>query len=256
MVRQGHGPLLLERRERYSESIASLALYTSPRPMPSLTWLGHASWELKTQQHTLLIDPFLDDSRTAPIKAKDVAADFILVSHGHFDHIADAATIANRTGGTVVANSGISTWPTKHHGVKTTVGGNLGGGANLPFGRVKLTLAFHSSSLPDGSNGGNPFGFLLNLTSGEKIYFGCDTGLFGDMALIGAAGLDLAILPIGDLFTMGPDDALEAVKLLKPKKVVPSHYNTWPPIVQDAAKWAERVRAQTQTEPVVVSPGG
>lgn len=220
-----------------------------------LTWLGHASWQLKTPQHTILIDPFLDDSPTAPVKAKDVAADFILVSHGHFDHIADAAKIANRTGATVVSNYEITTWLAKNHQVKNTVGGNLGGGAELPFGRVKLTLAFHSSSLPDGSNGGNPCGFWLALRNGPKVYFACDTGLFGDMSLIGAGGLDLAVLPIGDLFTMGPDDAVEAVKLLKPKKVVPSHYNTWPPINQDPSAWAAKVRAQTTSEPVVVKPG-
>jgi L-ascorbate metabolism protein UlaG (beta-lactamase superfamily) len=224
--------------------------------MPAeLTWLGHASWQLKTLQHALLIDPFLDDSPTAPLKASDAAADFILVSHGHFDHIADAAKIANRTGATVVSNYEITTWLATNHGVKNTVGGNLGGGVNLPFGRVKLTLAFHSSSLPDGSNGGNPCGFLLTLSSGLKIYFACDTALFGDMAQIGRGGLDVAVLPIGDLFTMGPDDALEAVKLLNPKKVVPSHYNTWPPIAQDANRWAERVRAETKSEPIVVSPG-
>ena len=220
-----------------------------------LTWLGHASWQLKTGQHTLLVDPFLDDSPTAPCKAASAAADFILVSHGHFDHIADAAKIANRTGATVVSNYEITTWLAKQHGVKNTLGGNLGGGANLPFGRVKLTLAFHSSSLPDGSNGGNPCGFLLTLLGDVKIYFACDTALFGDMTHIGAGGLDVAVLPIGDLFTMGPDDALEAVKLLKPKKVVPSHYNTWPPIAQDPQKWAERVRTETQAEPIVVQPG-
>jgi L-ascorbate metabolism protein UlaG (beta-lactamase superfamily) len=224
--------------------------------MPAeLTWLGHASWQLKTGQHTLLVDPFLDDSPTAPFKAASAAADFILVSHGHFDHIADAAKIANRTGATVISNYEITTWLAKQHGVKNTLGGNLGGGANLPFGRVKLTLAFHSSSLPDGSNGGNPCGFLLNLNGGMKIYFACDTALFGDMALIGAGGLDVAVLPIGDLFTMGPDDAVEAVKLLKPKKVIPSHYNTWPPIAQEPQKWAERVRVETKAEPIVVQPG-
>jgi L-ascorbate metabolism protein UlaG (beta-lactamase superfamily) len=223
--------------------------------MPSLTWLGHASWQLKTEKHTILVDPFLDDSPTAPIKAKDAAADFILVSHGHFDHIADAAKITNRTGATVVSNYEITTWLAKNYGVKNTVGGNLGGGANLPFGRVKLTLAFHSSSLPDGGNGGNPCGFLLTLTGGQKVYFACDTALFGDMALIGAGGLDVAVLPIGDLFTMGPDDAVEATKLLKPKRVVCSHYNTWPPIAQDPQKWAEKVRAQTQAEPIVLKPG-
>lgn len=223
--------------------------------MPSLTWLGHASWQLKTEKHTILVDPFLDDSPTAPIKANEAAADFILVSHGHYDHIADAAKIANHTGATVVSNYEITTWLAKNHGVKNTVGGNLGGGANLPFGRVKLTLAFHSSSLPDGGNGGNPCGFLVMLTGGPKVYFACDTALFGDMALIGAGGLDLAVLPIGDLFTMGPDDAVEAVKLLKPKRVVCSHYNTWPPIAQDPQQWAEKVRSQTKAEPVVLKPG-
>jgi L-ascorbate metabolism protein UlaG (beta-lactamase superfamily) len=222
----------------------------------TLTWLGHASWQLRTERHTILVDPFLDDSPNAPVKANDVAADFILVSHGHFDHIADAAKIANRTGATVVSNYEITTWLAKQHEVKNTVGGNLGGGADLAFGRVKLTLAFHSSSLPDGSNGGNPCGFLLSLSSGQRIYFACDTGLFGDMSLIGAGGLDLAVLPIGDLFTMGPEDALEAVKLLKPKRVIPSHYNTWPPIAQDAEKWAARVRAETAAEAVVLKPGG
>src|SRR5436305_11902572 len=223
--------------------------------MPELTWLGHASWQLKTGKHTLLIDPFLDDSPTAPIKAKDAAADFILVSHGHFDHIADAAKIANRTGAMVISNYEITTWLAKNHGVKKTLGGNLGGGANLPFGRVKLTLAFHSSSLPDGSNGGNPCGFLLTLTSGEKIYFACDTALFLDMKLIGSGGLDLAVLPIGDLYTMGPDDSIDAIKLLNPKQVAPCHYSTWPPIAQDASAWGEQVRSHTAAEPIVLTPG-
>jgi L-ascorbate metabolism protein UlaG (beta-lactamase superfamily) len=223
--------------------------------MSSLTWLGHASWQLATSQHTILIDPFLDDSPTAPVKSAGVKADFILVSHGHYDHIADAAKIANRTGATVISNYEITTWLAKEQGVKNTIGGNLGGGVDLPFGRVKLTLAFHSSALPDGSNGGNPCGFLVSLDSGPKLYFACDTAMFGDMALIGAAGIDVAVLPIGDLFTMGPDDALEAVKLLKPKKVIPSHFGTWPPIAQDPQAWAHRVAKETQSVPVVLRPG-
>jgi L-ascorbate metabolism protein UlaG (beta-lactamase superfamily) len=132
---------------------------------------------------------------------------------------------------------------------------NIGGAIELPFGRVKQTIAHHSSTLPDGSSGGNPCGYLLTI-DGLKIYFACDTGLFYDMKLIGSGGLDLAVLPIGDRFTMGPDDALEAVKLLEPRRVVPSHYNTWPPIAQDAAAWAERVRRETHAEPIVVPPGG
>lgn len=220
-----------------------------------LTWLGHAAWQLKAGEHTLLIDPFLDDSPTAPVKSGDVQADYILVSHGHFDHIADAAKIANRCGATVISNYEITTWLASQHGVKQTLGGNLGGGMALPFGRVQLTLAFHSSSLPDGSNGGNPCGFLLTLKDGRRLYFACDTALFGDMARLGALGLELAVLPIGDLFTMGPDDALEAVKLLSPRYVVPSHYNTWPPIAQNPHAWAQRVREQTSSQPVVLAPG-
>jgi L-ascorbate metabolism protein UlaG (beta-lactamase superfamily) len=120
---------------------------------------------------------------------------------------------------------------------------------------VKLTLAHHSSTLPDNSPGGNPGGFLLTIDA-ARIYFACDTGLFYDMKLIGAGGLDLAVLPIGDVFTMGPDDSIEAIKLLAPKRVAPSHYGTWPPIAQDAQAWATRVKAETSAEPVVVQPGG
>ncbi len=220
-----------------------------------LTWLGHGSWSIQTGGHSILLDPFLNDSPTAPVKADDVPADFILVSHGHFDHVADVAAIANRTGATVVAIYEIARWFSNNHGVKNTLGMNIGGGAELPFGRVKLTHAIHSSQLPDGSYGGNPGGFLLTLADGN-VYFACDTALFSDMQLIGRAGIELAVLPIGDLFTMGPDDALAAVKLIQPKRVAPAHYNTWPPIEQDAAAWAERVRAETSAEPVVVQPGG
>lgn len=219
-----------------------------------ITWLGHGSWSIKAGDHAILLDPFLNDSPTSPVKADDVEADYILVSHGHFDHVADVAAIANRTGATVVAVYEISAWFEAQHGVKQTLGMNLGGGVDLPFGRVTMTLAHHSSQLPDGSYGGNPAGFLLQLPTGT-IYFACDTALFSDMQLIGQKGIDLAVLPIGDLFTMGPADSLEAIKLIQPRRVVPAHYNTWPPIAQDAAKWAESVRANTQAEPVVLEPG-
>ncbi len=231
-----------------------------------LTWLGHGCWVVRTGNSPpsqggarggvfhLLIDPFLDDSPTAPVKSTDVPADFILVSHGHFDHVADAEKIAKRTGATVISNYEICEWLGKR-GVQKTHGMNLGGACQQPFGKVKLTVAHHSSVLPDGAPGGNPGGFLLTLADG-KIYFACDTALFGDMSLIGNAGINLAVLPIGDNYTMGPDDALEAVKLIRPKRVAPSHYNTWPPIAQDAKAWAERVRKETSAEPVVVEPGG
>ncbi|HJN11228.1 MAG TPA: metal-dependent hydrolase [Pirellulaceae bacterium] len=219
-----------------------------------ITWLGHGSWAIETGGHTILLDPFLNDSPTSPVKADDVKADYILVSHGHFDHVADVASIANRTGATVVAAYEVSAWFESQHGVKNTVGMNLGGGIDLPLGRVTMTVAHHSSQLPDGSYGGNPAGFLLKLADGT-IYFACDTALFSDMQLIGRAGIDLAVLPIGDLFTMGPADSIEAIKLIHPRRVAPAHYNTWPPIEQNAATWADSVRANTEAEPVVLDPG-
>lgn len=223
--------------------------------MPTtLTWLGHGTWLIATGGHSILVDPFLDDSPTAPVKSGDVTADFILVSHGHFDHVADAAKIAQRTGATVVSNFEICEWLSKQ-GVEKTEPMNLGGAIDLPFGRVKLTIAHHSSVLPDGASGGNPSGFLLTLPEG-KVYLACDTGLFYDMKLIGEEGLDLAVLPIGDRFTMGPDDALRAAKLLAAKRVVASHYGTWPPIAQDAAAWAKRVEAETSSKVSVLEPGG
>ena len=142
--------------------------------------------------------------------------DFILITHGHFDHIADAVKIAKRTGATTVSNFEISQWLGKQ-GVKNAVGLNLGGATTLPFGKVKMTIAHHTSTLPDGTYGGNPGGFLLTL-DGAKIYIAGDTALFGDMQLYGAGGLDVAILPIGDTYTMGPEDSVEAIKLLKPKR--------------------------------------
>jgi len=219
-----------------------------------LTWLGHGSWLIAASGRRILLDPFLDESPTAPLTSADVAADFILVSHGHFDHVADVASIAHRTGATVVANYEIAEWFGAVKDVEKTVGMNLGGTAALPFGQVKMTLAHHSSMLPDGSNGGSAGGFLLTLDDGT-VYFACDTALFLDMKLIGMAGIDLAVVPIGDLFTMGPEDSVEAVKMLAPKRAAPAHFNTWPPIEQDAHGWAERVRAHTRAEPVVLEPG-
>jgi len=124
-----------------------------------------------------------------------------------------------------------------------------------PFGYLKLTPAQHGSSLPDGSYGGNPAGFLLTTPDGKKVYIAGDTGLFGDMQLIGDEGLDLAVIPIGDNYTMGPDDALRAVKLLRPKQVVPVHYNTWELIAQDPKAWKKRVEAETKTQVLVLKPG-
>jgi L-ascorbate metabolism protein UlaG (beta-lactamase superfamily) len=217
-------------------------------------WLGHAAMALETAGYKILIDPFFTGNPTAAIQAKDAQADFILISHGHDDHVGDSVEIAKRTGATVISNYEISLW-LEQQGVKKVHGQQHGGGFNHPFGRVKLTLAFHGSALPDGSNGGNPCGFLIYLKDGKKIYHAADTGLFGDMRLIGEEGIDLAVLPIGDNYTMGPDDAVRAVKLIQPKKVIPIHFDTFPVIVQDAKAWAARVKAETNAEAIVLSPG-
>jgi len=219
-----------------------------------ICWLGHACLLVESDGKRVLIDPFLTGNPAAATTADKVQTDCILVSHGHGDHVGDTIDIAKRTGADVVANYEISEWLQKK-GLKKVHGQQHGGGHGYPFGRVKLTLAFHGSVLPDGIYGGNPCGFLITFKDGKKVYDAADTGLFGDMSLIGDEGIDLACLPIGDNYTMGPDDALRAVKLLRPRKVVPIHYNTWELIAQDAAAWAERVRGETKAEPVVLKPG-
>ncbi len=219
-----------------------------------LTFLGHGSFQIETGGQTILIDPFLTDNPAASTTADAVSPDVILVSHGHGDHMGDTVAIAKRTGALVIANFEICNW-LGEQGVSNTHPQHIGGAHRHAFGTLKLTIAHHGSMLPDGSNGGNPCGLLLKLADGN-IYHACDTGLFLDMQLIGEVGLDVAILPIGDNFTMGPDDALKAVKFLKPKRVIPDHYNTWPLIAQDAEAWAKRVKAETESEPVVLEPGG
>ena len=217
-----------------------------------LTWYGHGTWLIETGDHRIVLDPFFDDNPSATVAAADVEADYILISHGHFDHVADAAAIANRTGATLVAIYEIAEWFGKNHSVEKTIGMNIGGVIELPFGQVKMTMAQHSSQLPDGSNGGVAGGFILTAEN-KSVYFACDTGLFSDMRLY--RGVDMAVLPIGDLFTMGPADSIEAIKLIEPKQVLPAHYGTWPPIEQDAQAWAKAVSDTTQANPVVLKPG-
>jgi L-ascorbate metabolism protein UlaG (beta-lactamase superfamily) len=217
------------------------------------TWYGHATMGLETGGYRLLIDPFFEGNPSASISADQAQADFILLSHGHGDHVGDTLSISKRTGAPVITNYEIANW-LETQGV-TSHGQHIGGGYKHPFGYLKLTQAVHGSGLPDGSYGGNPAGFLLTTQAGEKVYLACDTGLFGDMRLIGEEGLDLAVLPIGDNYTMGPDDALRAVKLLTPKNVIPVHYNTWELIAQNPHAWAHQVEAETSTRVHVLRPG-
>jgi L-ascorbate metabolism protein UlaG (beta-lactamase superfamily) len=219
-----------------------------------ITWYGHATLGLETGGYKILVDPFFSGNPAASVSADKVAADFILITHGHGDHVGDAVSIAKRTGAMAISNFEIASWLSKQ-GVAQTHGQHLGGGFKHPFGYLKLTLALHGSVMPDGTYGGNPAGFLLTNNEGQKVYLAGDTGLFGDMKLIGDEGLDLAVIPIGDNFTMGPNDALRAVKLLTPKHVIPMHFGTWGLIEQDPNAWAKRVQVETSAQVHVLKPG-
>ncbi|MBE2222140.1 MAG: metal-dependent hydrolase [Anaerolineae bacterium] len=216
-----------------------------------ITWRGHGTFSLDFAGTAVVVDPFFaGNNPAAKIGVESVHADFILQTHGHGDHIADTVPLATRTGATVICVPEIGGWLSKK-GVENIHGMNTGGGWNFPFGRVKLTPALHSSGLPDGSYGGNPIGFVVTSES-KHIYIAGDTALFSDMSLIGSVGLDVAILPIGDNYTMGPGDAIHAINLLKPKVVIPSHYSTWPVIEVDAHAWAKLVEKETDAKPVVL----
>ncbi len=204
----------------------------------NITYLGHSCFLVETGRARLLIDPYLDENPRAAGKAADIRCDHVLISHGHEDHCADAEQIARANGALIIANYEIAEYfaakGLRAHGM------NPGGGFNFPFGRVKLTIAHHTSSLNAGLNPiymGVPCGILIE-ADGKRLYHAGDTALFLDMQLIGRGGLDAALLPIGDDFTMGPDDALDALDLLKPRLAVPMHYDTWPLIAQDADAFA------------------
>lgn len=219
------------------------------------TYIGHGTHALEINGTKILIDPFLTDNPSTNLSPGSVEADVIVVSHGHGDHVGDTVAIAKRTGAKVISNFEIINWLGRQGIPESQLHAqHLGGGFNHDFGYLKLTIAHHGSGLPDGSYGGNPAGLLFTV-EGKKLYFACDTALFLEMKLYGEEGVDLAVLPIGDNFTMGPDDALKAVKLLTPKQVVPCHYNTFPPIQQDANAWKARVEAETDAKVSVLAPG-
>ncbi|KAA5544379.1 metal-dependent hydrolase [Roseiconus nitratireducens] len=222
--------------------------------MIKLTWLSHASWLIETNSHRILLDPFFADNPKATVSAEDFSdVSHVLVSHGHADHMADAAGVIKASGAALVTNFEIAQWFQQQHGVSDATGMNLGGQVELPFGKVRMVPALHSSSLPDGTYAGTAAGFLLTL-GGRRVYFACDTAYFSDMKWY-AAGVDIAVVPIGDLFTMGVHDSVEAIKVIQPKHVLPAHYDTWPPIEQDATAWADKVTSETDAKPVVLAVG-
>ncbi len=209
--------------------------------MLKLTYHGHSCFELEADGHRVIVDPFLNGNTHAKVKPADVKVQAVLVSHGHGDHVGDAVEIARRNRCAVVANFEIANW-IEGQGAES-YGMHIGGSHTFPWGRVKLTPALHGSSLPDGVYGGNPAGFLIWM-GGKCVYYAGDTGIMSDMALYGRLNpIDLALLPIGDNYTMGVEDAAEAAVLLGCKQAMPIHYNTFPVIPADPKEFLRRVEA-------------
>jgi L-ascorbate metabolism protein UlaG (beta-lactamase superfamily) len=217
--------------------------------MSTLQFLGHACFQLTHGDTSLLFDPFLTDNPFQIINPSDINCQYILVSHGHSDHLGDAVSIAKRTGATIISTAEIAHLCSEQ-GCNTHAM-HIGGKHSFDFGYVRLTLAFHGAGIP----GGHACGFIVNMGD-VTVYFAGDTGLFGDMQLLGRLeNIDYALLPIGDNFTMGPSDAAEAVGLLHPKTVIPMHYNTWPLIAQSPAAFKQDVETRFNTPVHILNPG-
>jgi len=218
--------------------------------MPELTFLGHASFLLeKKGKEKLLFDPYIKDNPVSSVNVDEIKADYILVSHAHRDHLGDTHEIAHNNQSLIISTAEISR-QAQEKGLNAHAQ-HLGGRHTYPFGSVKLTLAFHGSGIP----GGHACGFVVNYY-GKNVYFAGDTALFSDMKLIGELDpLDLALIPIGDNYTMGIDDAVIAATYLHSKAVVPYHYNTWRLINADPEFFKERVEQNTQSRVSILSPG-
>jgi L-ascorbate metabolism protein UlaG (beta-lactamase superfamily) len=203
-----------------------------------ITFVGHSAFLLSDGTHTLAIDPFIAGNPKATLNVEQVKAmniSAVLISHAHGDHWGNALDLA--VGETaLIGTAEIGSYASRH-GVKNAIGANIGGTVKQPWGSVYFTPAWHSSSFADGSYGGMPTGMVIEF-GGKRLYFAGDTALFGDMQLIGDRGIDLAFLPIGDHYTMGPEEAGRALDLLRPKDAVPMHYGTFPGLPGDPQVFA------------------
>ncbi len=193
-----------------------------------------------TLQGSILIDPFLQGNPVNLVPLEEIDPDVVVITHGHGDHFGNALELEAK-GAQLISSVEVIGYATKH-GAKNVIGMNIGGTFQSKVGKVKFTPAWHSSSLPDGSYGGMPMGVIIEL-DGKKIYHSGDTALFSDMGLIGRAGIDLAFVCCGDFYTMGVEDALEAVKLIRPGALVPIHHSTFAAINQDAQAFCDQAEA-------------
>ena len=219
----------------------------------SIVYHGHSTFEVRSGDHHLIVDPFLNQNPLSDIKADAIKATHILLSHAHFDHMADAEAIAKKNSAVIYCNFEMSEYYSGR-GLKNVVGLNQGGTCTTPFGKLSLTIAFHTSTFPDGAPGGVASGMVIEI-GGRRIYYSGDTALFGDMALIGRLWKpDLAILPIGDQYTMGPGHAVLAAEMIGSPQVMPVHFNTFPPIAQNPEAFAEDIRIKG-FKPAVLKPG-
>lgn len=222
--------------------------------MAKITFHGHACFHIDAKDGTrIVIDPFLTGNPLADVKPGDLGTvHYILLTHGHGDHLGDTIAIAKRSGATVISTFEIVSF-LQEKGLSKIHPLHIGGGYNFPFGRVKMTPALHGGMI-DGDTGKYttvPGGFLVHV-DGKGIYHAGDTALIADMQLL-AGQVDTALLPIGDNFTMGPEDAARAVEMIRPKVVIPMHYNTFDVIRQDPQAFARRVGSQAKV--VILKPG-
>lgn len=197
-----------------------------------VTYYGHATILLETEKAKLLFDPFISPNELAKdVDIDAIKPDYILLTHGHVDHVADVFTIQTNSDATVICIAEIQGW-LGNNDVDKVHGMNIGGGHDFDFGRVKMVNAVHSSSMPDGTYGGNPAGYVI-YADGKTIYIAGDTALTYDMKLLADENLDWAFLPIGDNYTMGPDDAVKAASFINCKNIIGVHFDTFPPIKLD-----------------------